>query len=194
MAPNPRSLTISFLALREGLSQKEVGVGSGYQPKRVSRILGGAEIEDDAFARLLAAVKGRPAKVVAVQGCLDGLTAIEQAGDFTDEELADIETEVQGVTRLIREGLMEALRRSRPMSASPAASRPAAGQDAEELQRWLLCSAVCEQSVREASRDRDRAAALARLAREIAEPARLPEGARLQGYAAGHEANILRVI
>jgi transcriptional regulator with XRE-family HTH domain len=74
-----------------------------------------------------------------------------------------------------------------------AESRPAAGQDAGELQRWLLCAAVCEQSVREASRDRNRASALARLAREIAEPARLPEGARLQGYAAAFEANILRV-
>jgi transcriptional regulator with XRE-family HTH domain len=74
-----------------------------------------------------------------------------------------------------------------------AESRPAAGQDAEELQRWLLCAAVCEQSVREASRDLDSAAALARLAREIAERARLPEGARLQGYAAAHESNILRV-
>jgi len=75
-----------------------------------------------------------------------------------------------------------------------AESRPAAGQDAEELQRWLLCEAVCEQSVREASRDLDSAAALARLAREMAERARGPEGARLQGYAAAHEANALRVV
>jgi tetratricopeptide (TPR) repeat protein len=193
MAPNLRSLTISFLALREGLSQKEIGTGAGFQQKRVSRILGGAEIEDDDFERLLAAVKGRPAKVLAVAGCLDALEAIEQAGDFTDEELAEIETEVLGFTRLIREGLMAALRRTRPPAAGSAEPAPASGQDAEELQRWLLCAAVCEQSVREASRDLGSAAALARLAREIAEPARLPEGARLQGYAAGYEANILRV-
>ncbi len=73
-----------------------------------------------------------------------------------------------------------------------AESRPA-GPVAEELQRWLLCEAVCEQSVREASRDIDSAAALARLAREIAERARGPEGNRLRGYAAAHEANILCV-
>jgi tetratricopeptide (TPR) repeat protein len=69
-----------------------------------------------------------------------------------------------------------------------------AGQDAAERQRWILCESVCEQSVREASRDIDSAAALARLAREIAERARGPAGNRLQGYAAAHEANILRVI
>jgi tetratricopeptide (TPR) repeat protein len=189
MAPNLRSLTISFLALREGLSQKEIGTDAGYQQKRVSRILGGAEMEDDAFERLLAAVKGRPAKVLAVAGCLDALEAIEQAGDFTDEELAEIETEVLGVARLAREGLMEALRRCR---SAPVVST-AVTEDTEELHRWLLCAAVCEQSVREASRDLDSAAALARLAREIAEGARLPEGARLQGYAAAFEMNILRV-
>jgi tetratricopeptide (TPR) repeat protein/DNA-binding XRE family transcriptional regulator len=77
-----------------------------------------------------------------------------------------------------------------------AQSRLAEGQDVEELQRWLLCEAACEQSVREASRDLDSASAWARLAREVAEQARGPEGARnrLRGYAVAHEANILRVV
>src|SRR6185295_14625491 len=60
-------------------------------------------------------------------------------------------------------------------------TRSVAGPETEELQRWLLCEAVCVQSVREASRDLGSAAALARLAREIAGRARGPEGARLQG-------------
>ncbi len=194
MAHYFRSLIISILALWEGLSQKEIGAGAGIAQKRVSRILGGPEIEDEVFERLLAAVKARPAKVLTVTGCLEALEAIERAGGFTEEELVEIETEVLGAARLIREGLMEALRRSRPASAVAAESRPAAvAEDVEELQRWLLCEAVCEQSVREASRDIDGAAALARLAREIAERARGPEGARLQGYAAAFESNVLRV-
>jgi transcriptional regulator with XRE-family HTH domain len=64
---------------------------------------------------------------------------------------------------------------------------------AGDFQRWVLCEAACEQSVREASRDVAGAASWARLAREIAEQAQGPECDRLRGYAAAHEANILRV-
>jgi len=66
----------------------------------------------------------------------------------------------------------------------------------EELQSWALCETVCHASSREASRDVENAAALARLAKEIAKRVRGPEGfpRRLQGYAGGHRANIQRVL
>ncbi|HEV8581377.1 MAG TPA: hypothetical protein VGX68_20110 [Thermoanaerobaculia bacterium] len=185
MARNLRSLIISILAAWHDLSQKEIAAGAGFPPKRVSRLLSGPDIEDGFFEKLLAAVKGRPAKVLAVTGCLEALEAVEQAADLTDEELAEIETAALEAARLIREGLTEALRKPVPQTTP---------EEAAELRRWLLCDAACEQSVREASRNLDSAAAWVRLAREIAGRARLPEGARLQGYAAAHEANILRVI
>ena len=64
---------------------------------------------------------------------------------------------------------------------------------AAEFHTWALCERVCEESVQEASRDLERATALARLAREIADRVRGPEGwrHRVQGYAAAHEANVL---
>jgi tetratricopeptide (TPR) repeat protein len=194
MAQNFRSLVISILALWEDLSQKEIGVAASLREKRVSRILKQSEIKDADSQRLLAAVKGSPAKVLNVTGCLEGLEAIEQATDFTAEEMADVEAEVQSTARLIREGLMEALRRCGPAVARSPQSGPAESPEAGELKRWLLCAAACEQSVREASRNLDSAAAWARQAREMAEQARGPEGARnrLRGYAAAHEANILR--
>ncbi|HEV7507941.1 MAG TPA: hypothetical protein VGS07_23860 [Thermoanaerobaculia bacterium] len=66
----------------------------------------------------------------------------------------------------------------------------------EELQSWALCEAVCHASSREASRNIELAAAWARLAKEIAERVRGPEGFphRVQGYAGGHGANIQRVL
>jgi len=58
-----------------------------------------------------------------------------------------------------------------------------------------LCERVCEASIREASRNVERAAAWAHLAREIAARVQGPEEwcSRVQGYAAAHVANVLRV-
>jgi tetratricopeptide (TPR) repeat protein len=66
---------------------------------------------------------------------------------------------------------------------------------AREFQAWALAELACEESLFQASRDLELAASLARLAREIAEQIQGPEGwrHRIQGYAAGHVANSLRV-
>jgi tetratricopeptide (TPR) repeat protein len=68
-------------------------------------------------------------------------------------------------------------------------------QVAEECWSWALCERVCEESEREASRDVERASAWAHLARQIAERVQGPEEwrHRIQGYAAAHGANALRV-
>ncbi len=218
MARNFRSLLISMLALWHDLSQKQIGAGAGIPQKRVSRVLAAPEMADELFERLLAAVARQPAEAEVVTACLEGLEALEQTQDLSDEELAMIEKAAAGAARLAREGLAEALRRSRLVSAGgyPEASSlvPARQRAAEllerlkvfptesrmdvvradtEFQTWALCEAVCEQSVREASRDLGSAASLARLAREIAERTTVPEGNRLRGYAVAHEANVLRV-
>jgi len=66
---------------------------------------------------------------------------------------------------------------------------------ADEYQGWALCERACEVSVREASRNVERAAAWATLAQEIACRVRGPAQwrRRVEGYAAAHAANVLRV-
>jgi tetratricopeptide (TPR) repeat protein len=66
---------------------------------------------------------------------------------------------------------------------------------AEEFWNWALCERVCDISEREASRHLERAVAWAGIAQQIAERVRGPEEwrHRLQGYAAAHVANVLRV-
>ena len=72
-------------------------------------------------------------------------------------------------------------------------TRPVVVRVAAEFHTWALCERVCEESAQEASRDLERATALARLAREIADRVQGPEGwrHRVQGYAAAHAANVL---
>ncbi len=74
-------------------------------------------------------------------------------------------------------------------------ARVAVVQGVEECWSWALCERFCDVSEREASRHLEWAAAWADLARQIAERVRGPEEwcRRLQGYAAAHRANVLRV-
>ncbi len=126
-----------------------------------------------------------------------------------------------GATRLIREGLLKAVRLSRTSGAEgyPEASslfparlradaqferlkgldqetRLAVVQVAEEFQTWSLCERYCEASIREASRNLQHAAEMAQLAQEIA--ARVPGEpgwlSRIQGYAKAHGANVLKAV
>ncbi|HYX25257.1 MAG TPA: winged helix-turn-helix domain-containing protein, partial [Thermoanaerobaculia bacterium] len=215
-----RQLLLSILALRGDLSQKEIAAAAGISPNRVNKYLRRGEVKDEAFERLLAAMQCPPAAVPVVAACLEALDALEQEQDLTAGEAAVIEAAVQDVARLLREDLAGFARSSREAAAEgypEACDLPLARQQAaelwsrlkdlpdevrlevvrvaRELQTWALCERACEESVREASRNLERAAGLARLAREIAGRVQGPEGwsRRLQGYAAAHEANVLRV-
>jgi transcriptional regulator with XRE-family HTH domain len=66
---------------------------------------------------------------------------------------------------------------------------------AEAYQTWALCEKSSHASARAASRDLEEAAAWGRLAEQIAKLVRGPEAwrRRVQGYAAAHVANVLRV-
>ena len=178
-------------------------------------------IKDDLFDRLLEAMQCPPAAVSIVTACLEALEALEQIGGLTEAEWTEIEETVLGAARLIREGLIEAVRLSRsgraesyPEASSlvPArlraeelferlkgldqATRLAVVQVAEEFQTWSLCEKYCEASIREASRDLKRAADFAHLAQEIAAlvPGEPGWRHRIQGYAAGHGANVLKAV
>ena len=73
--------------------------------------------------------------------------------------------------------------------------RQAVVRVAREFQSWALCEQICQESVAEASRQVERAGALARLAQDVAERVAGPGEwrQRLRGYAAAHVANVLRV-
>lgn len=217
-----RSLTISILALWRDLSQKEIGAGAGLPQKMVSYHLRKGDLEDEAvFARLLQGLQVRPAEVRVVTTCLEALGALEQDREMTPEERDAVEAAVLEGTRLLREVLAEAVRRSRRLPPADRYPQPAdldaARWQARELwktleplnetqrlvlvrasrrfQTWALVEKICEESVVQASRKVERAASLAQLAQEIAERVQGPEGwrNRVLGFAVAHGANALRV-
>jgi tetratricopeptide (TPR) repeat protein len=219
--PSFRQLLVSILGLRYGRSQKEIGAALGLSEKRVSQYLRRGELKDnEVFERMLAAIKPPTGAVPIVTGCLEALDALEQAGDLTAEERARVEENALAFWRLGREALTEMALRSRavplegypePHDLVPArwragelfgrlerlaeATRPAVIRIGREYQSWAVCERVCLASEREASRKVERAAAWANLAEEIAARIRGPEEwrNRVQGYAAAHGANVLRV-
>lgn len=219
--PTFRQMLLSILSLRYDRSQKEIGAAAGIPQKQVSYYLRSGDLKDEVFERLLAGLNPKPGSVAIVTACLEALEALEQEGDLTEEERAQIEEEVLVAARITREDLTEALRRARtvrlegyPRPADLAADRWRAGQQwerlkdlsegealgavdvLEELQTWAVCERVCEESVLAASRDLKRAATLARIAQEIADRIRGPKEwhNRVRGYAAAHGANVLRVV
>ena len=218
--PRFRPLLLSILALHEDLSHKEIEARAGLSPRGLSQILRRTQIKEGMFERLMAAIGSRPAVVRIVTACVEALEALEKTTDLTPQDQEALEEAVLATARMAREDLTAALRHARtfpidgyPKPADLAPARIRAGrqwerlkelpeetalavvQVAEEFQNWALCEKVCEESVRETSRNLQRAAALARLAVEVAERVQGDEGwrKRVCGYARAHVANVLRV-
>ena len=217
-----RSLLVSILSLWRGLSQKEVGAKAGLEQSTISyHLRKGGRGAEALYDRLLAGLKARPAEVAVITACLESLAALEKETELTASERDRVEDAVLEVSRLSRRILSEAALKSREAPAPDTYPRPAdlkparwqAGESwgllaelpedqqlvvvrvAEEFQTWALAERVCEESVSQASRNVERTASLARLAREIAAKVQGPEGwrNRVQGYAVGHVANALRI-
>jgi tetratricopeptide (TPR) repeat protein len=216
-----RSLILSILMLWKDLSQKQAAARAGMSGNLLSYHLLHGNLEDGTYEHLLAAMGGRPAEVALVTGCVEGLNALAQEGDLTPEERDEIEMGVLELSRLARALFTDAARRSRTLPPlddypSPAAVEPlrwlareqwallkgfnhgqrlAVVRLGREFQHWALVERLCEESVAEASRDVETAAALARLAREVADLMQGPEWwcRRSQGLAEAHVANALRV-
>ncbi len=221
MPRNLRSLLLSILAFWHGRSQKEIGAASGIPQKRISQLLRGAKIEEGVFDQLLPAVSDEPAEVAIVTSCLDALTALHEDRELTAAERAEVELGVLELASVGRKILTEAVRRSRAAPAmdrypQPADIEPARWhaallfqvlqglpedeqwalvQAAREYQSWALVERLCEESEIQASRDLERAAFLARLAREAARRIPGPKAwvRCVKAFAAAHVANVLRV-
>jgi tetratricopeptide (TPR) repeat protein len=221
MPRSHRPLTLAILALWKKLSQKEIGAEAGIPQKQVSYYLKKEELDDAIYARLLQGVRARPAEVDVVTVCLEALEALSQDQEMTPEERDEVEAGVLEGTPLLRKAFSEAVRRSRDLPPVDGYPRPAdleasrwqareqwsqleplsegqrlaVARVAPEFQTWALVERVCEESIVQASRNVERSASLARLAQEIAERVQGPEGwrDRIQGFAAAHIANALRV-
>lgn len=214
-------LIVLILALWHDRSQKQIAAAIGMSQKAVSKALKRPEASDGLFASLLTAVRGRQAEVPIVTTCLEALEALSRPGELTEEEQAVVEEGVLEGTRRLRAALIEVALRSRvvhchgyPGAADleparrragellemlrglPEGSRSAVVKVVEEYQSWALCELICDESVREASRNLEAAASWARLAEEIAVTVRGPEGWRrsVLGYTKGHGANVLKVV
>src|SRR5436305_3649395 len=222
MPRNLRAFLVSVLALWHDRSQKQIGAASGIPPKRISPRLRGEEIEDGVLARLLAATSGDPAKVAIVTACHEALSSLEENQELTAAERVEVELGVLEGTGVIRRMLTEAVRRSRagvpardrypqPVDLEPARwhaamlfrvlqelpedEQWAVVRAGREYQTWALVERLCEESVVQASRDLERAAFLARLARLAARRVRGPKVwvRCVRAFAAAHVANVLRV-
>ncbi len=166
-------------------------------------------------------MSGEPAEIAVAQAYLEAMASLEQDQELTAAERAEVELGVEEGAALLRRVLTEAVRRSRgapamdryPQAADLEAARWHAAmlfqvlqgfpedeqwavvKVAREYRSWALVERLCEESTVQASRDLERAAFLARLAREVARRLPGPKGwvRRGKGFAAAHVANILRV-
>ena len=219
--PTLRQLLVAVLAFWRDRSQKEIEAAAGLPPKGMSRYLRSREIPDDVLGKLLDAVECPPHAVFSVTACLENIEVLESETNLIMEEKVEISHSLLRTDRCVLPGLIEAARHSRTVSspgspdeahaaaydrqraavlfrrleALPPEARLALVEVDEGHWSWALCERVCEASVREASRNVERAAAWARLARQIAERVPGPEEWRdhVRGYAAAHMANVLRV-
>ncbi len=216
-----RQYTLSFLALWNDRSWKQVGAAAGMPQKQVSQHLRRGALTDATFERLLAAIPTLPGAVEIVTAGLEALEALEQDDGLTPEEKQEVERAALLAARSMRKALTEqallshkappppgyprnaevrALRKEagelwERLAEMPASVRVEVVRTSPEYQGWALCERICQESVTEASRNVERAAGLARLALEVAERIPGPEDwrSRVRGYAAAHVANAIRV-
>lgn len=209
-----------MLAVWYGMSWKQLCTALRITQSNLSQHLNRGEVKDDLFERILKAMKSRPVVVLILKGCIETLEALVRVPDLTEDELVAMERAAQGSARRTREDFTDIARLSRrivpagypgALDLKPLRRRAdelwarlkdravelwsVAVEAGEEFQSWSFCEKVCELSVREASRDLERATALARLAVKIAERVQGPDWwrDRVLGYALAHRANILRV-
>lgn len=219
--PTDLSFVISVLGLFNDLDDKQIGVRAGFDFRKVSKLLRADRISEQEYRRLLMAAGGTPALEAVVKSCFEALSSVTNDQEFLPEDLETLELSALSAWRSYRDLLKKMLRRSKetppldkypePHEIEPArwlakqqlavledftwTQRLALIQSKGELQNWGLCEQAVERSVQEASGDLKEASGWARLAWEIAQRVRGPEGwcNRVKGFAAAPKANVLRV-
>jgi tetratricopeptide (TPR) repeat protein len=193
-------------------TQAQFGDETGIEPSLVALFeVGKAVPRRDQLDRMAAAVGLTSSHTEELLRFVETLRRPRQrrgagAGDLLERIEHGVRTEVNDAYRRLLslrlpdavlqvEGRQRAAELFDRLEGLPEETRLAVIQVTEECWSWALCERVCEASCREASRDVRMAAAWAHLARQIAERVRGSEAwrNRIQGYAAAHLANVLRV-
>lgn len=218
--PTDLSFVISVLGLFNAVDDKQIGVRAGFDFRKVSKLLRADRMNEQEYRRLLAAAGGTPALEAVVKGCFEALSSVTNDREFSPEDMETLEVSALSAWLAYRDLLKKTLRRSKgtpplnkypePYEIEPArwlaqqqmavledfswARRLDLVRTKGELQTWALCEQTVERSIQEASRDLKEASGWARLAWEIAQRVRGPEGwcNRVKGFGAVAKPNVLR--
>lgn len=217
-------LILWFLAAWRDLTHKEIAARSGRTQGQIDQLLSrkrSTPIEEADFQQLLPALRVQPAHAAVMAACLESLAALDAENGLTPGEREAVELWLLGEMRERRKAMTEVALRSReappldeypkPEHVEPARwraslqlvilqgltedERLAAVRSIRKFQSWSLAEAVADESTRCASKSIKQADAWARLAVEIAERIKGPEGwqKRVRGYAAAAGPNARRV-
>lgn len=213
---------LALLAWLRDLTYKQIGARLGIPEHRARYLLTGGQTLAEAQLRdTLPALGTRPAHAAAAAGLFETIASLDQDERFTPEERDAVELWLLGMTRELRETAFEILLRSRqvppldeypkPEDREPARwlarvqlllltplseeERLAVVGSARRYQHWALAELLADEAARCCSKSLEKAEAWARLAVEVAQRVRGPEGwqSRVRGYAAAAGPNILRV-
>lgn len=205
---NLRSKLARFFRAISGKSQVEFGESTGVSPKLIALYEGGGTPGIDTLERL---ARGEHLTVREGEEILRFAETLsrprQRAGGHVEVVLDDLDSLISRVyQRLLRlplpfrtpqpEDVQEAEALWSVLKNLPENQQKAVVTAGPRFQIWSLVVKVGEESVCEASRDLERAASLARLARYIAELIPGPEGwrTRIRGLAAAYGFNISRVL
>ena len=219
MPRSHRPPTLAILAIWKGLSQKEIAGGRDSRRSR-SRITSRKRSSTIPSTRASSRESARGPRRSTSYRLPENLEALSQDQEIPPrsatrsrrgswrarESCGRRSPRPSGARALSRQGWLSPARRPRsgplagprewsrlePLSEG---QRLAVARAAPEFQTWALVERICEESEAKASREAELAASLARLAQEIAERVQGPEEwrNRVQGFAAAHAANALRV-
>jgi tetratricopeptide (TPR) repeat protein len=211
--PPPLSLALSYLRMAQGWSQKELSEAAGIPANLISDYERGRKTLSRERLELMAAFMGLPSS--AVDTALGFLQAIREGSrepgpqsaqnwrieavaaqsarlmaDFTRQMLGMLTAETQALEARQRAASLWAR-----LKRYSAAQRRTIVEELAEFRSWALCELLCEESIKAAADNADRALELANLALRVAEliPGEEPWRSRVQGYAWAHVGNARRV-
>lgn len=213
---------LALLAWLRDLTHKQIGARLGIPEHRARYLLtGGQTLAEVQLRNTLPALDARPAHAAAAAGLYETIASLDQDQRFTPEERDAVELWLLGMTRELRETAFEFVLASRqvppldeypkPEDREPARwlarvqlllltplseeERLAVVGSARRYQHWALAELLADEAARCCSKSLEKAEAWARLAVEVAQRVRGPEGwqSRVRGYAASAGPNVLRV-
>ena len=212
--PPQMSLALSYLRSAQGWSQKELSEAAGIPANLISDYERGRKTLSRERLELMATLMGLPSS--AVDTALGFLRELREgssrepgppgAHDWRIEAVAarsamlvaDFTRQMLGMLAAESRALEE-----REQAASlwarlkryNVAQRRTLVEDLREFRNWALCELLCEESIKAAADNADRALELAHLARRLAEliPGEEAWRSRVQGYVWAHVGNARRV-